>query len=76
MFSCFCVDKFYDEKFNSCQNKKMCFEFLKKNIQKNSFLFCFCLEIGWYFVLNKKVKNENVSKVLNNGDFERIGDHC
>ena len=33
----------------------MCFEFLKK-YKKNIFLFCFFLEVGWCFILNKRQK--------------------
>ena len=44
------------EKFDSCQNKKCVLNFWK-NTKKNSFSFCLFLEIGWCFILNKKMKN-------------------
>ena len=60
-FFCFCVNKFYDviriQKILSDLSKKnVCFEFLKKKTKKGS-SFCFFLEVGWYFILNKKMKN-------------------
>ena len=50
MFSCFCVNKFYDvikiQKIDSYLSKqKMCFQFLKK--YKKGVSFFFFLEIGW-----------------------------
>ena len=57
----FCVNKFYGvvkiQKFDFCQNKKYVFWISEKKIQKNSFSFCFFLEVGWCFTLNKRWKN-------------------
>ena len=45
------------EKFSlTCQ--KNVFGISKEQIQKNDFSFYFFLEIGWWFILNKKWKNE------------------
>ena len=44
--------------------KKKCVLNFRKNTKKNSFSFCFFLEVGWCFILNKRWKKSKKMSVL------------
>ena len=71
MFSCFCVNKFYDViKIRKIDfylwKQKNVFSIFEKNTKKKEkgFLFFFFLEILLYFIFNKKWKIEKMSIVF------------